>query len=856
MKLFNKSIICLSVGTMLFGASCANESPWDNGQGNADGKIFLNLNTDETVFQGSRAEGYSSVIPHPSEFSISLNSTDGSYKNSWNTLEAFNNESGFPMGSYIIKASFGEDAQEGFSNPYFTGQTKVNVSLGETSDVTITATLANSMVSIRYDEKFDEFYPAHSSSIQTEGHDPVVFVQDESRPAYITSGNVKLGLTLTDENGNTIKLEPANFKAEARKHYIVTFGLEGNTDRGYGILTIDWSEELIHEDEEIILSEEMFKEPKPTLSLVGANQEEELIEGLNYEEVNPEFHIYAYGGISEAVLNISADAQSKLPPCGGTVILVGETPVSQSLLLASGIDCSGILDRKSDMAVINLKEMVRLLQPGEYTVSLNFKDSLKRSPDTSITFRIKVTSLDYEIISYEQPEFLANEIIVVLGTNSSKSAEQFKFKSWDSKKSPVDAKAELLRNYDFTGINTIYENKYAYKLSIPEIEDLDWMVYAYIPSKNEKSHEIKVKVPQFKLECDAFATYSKIRVSPDVDERITNLVLNKGKLYDNNGSLIQDFANNSSNIKDGIITINNLNQYTDYNYTISVGSKLEETYKNNVIFKTEKEVQVANNDFTQLAEPLEVYPIYIGGKFTITFVGTSTSTPRGKILRDIPASWANLNDLTCYKKSTNMNTWYVEPSTYMDDGMVLLRSVGYHHDGWEIPTTGSTTTYYNTTYVSRDKVNSSCGELFLGSYKFDEGEFRTDGIPFTSRPSKLSFQYKYNSMEKESGVAFIRLKSDDGTILFEKTKLLSASSTLITEDIEIKDYPFGKKATELELSFKSSDSAEPYIKGPDNLNEGYTWNTYLTEQEKKTPNDFKTFYSGSQLWLKNVKFEY
>ena len=147
MKLLNQGLICLSIGTGIFMISCANESPWDNGHGETDGKIELNLSADSRVQLGTRAEGdneYAESVD-PSKFSISLRSNDGSYDRTWETLEAFNKIAGFPQGNYKLKATYGSLSKEGFGFPYYVGESDVTVKLGETVYPSITATLGNAM---------------------------------------------------------------------------------------------------------------------------------------------------------------------------------------------------------------------------------------------------------------------------------------------------------------------------------------------------------------------------------------------------------------------------------------------------------------------------------------------------------------------------------------------------------------------------------------------------------------------------------------------------------------------------------------------------------------------------------------
>ena len=856
MKLLNKGILYLSTGIAFMAISCANEAPWDSTD-RADGKIVLNLTADGSVSEGTRAEGTSAYVPSPSEFSINMKSTDGSYSNSWNSLDGFNKEAGFPMGSYKIAASYGENNQEGFKNPYFYGESTVNVLLGESSTVNITAILANSMVTIKYDDNFSEFFPAHSASVQTDGHDPVVFAQTESRPAYVTSGTMNLKLTLTNENNNTITVSPASFVAEPRKHYIVTFGVDGNTDRGYGALTVEWSEELVNETKEILLTEEMFAAPAPEVVLKGSDSELSLVEGLDYESVNPEFHIFAYGGMKNVELHISADDANKLPACGANVKLIGDSSISKSEAESSGIDCSGIFDKIGDMAVVNLKNMIKNLAPGEYTVSIDVEDSLERTATSETILKVKVTGLEYKFVTYEKPKYLANEIIIIVAASHELVANQLQFQSVNSAGTMVGVTGELLPDYNFEAIATDLDYKFAYKLTVPVIEDYKWKVAAAIPGKTTHELSIDVEMPEFKMECDAFAKRVRIRPVSSTAEELKAHLLEKGVLYKGNQAVT------NYTIEDGMIILKDLTPAQTYSdYSLSLGSGLYDGYKNNITFTTEAATDVPNGDFNTEICPqnmTERGAIQVGGQWK---VGAFDYTIKSSINRNVASDWMTLNPKTCNPNAVNKNSWYIVPSTYVEviDGINtnIIRSVGYHDNGPTIGKSGQflTTIYYCTNTPS--ELKRSVGELFLGNYSYNNTEQRTNGITFKSRPSKISFDYSYTPIENESAEFIISILGSENKVLYTDTKKLgfTESSTL---EIEFPEYQFGEKAETLYISFKSStNTTNPAIHIPtgEELYEGRISLPVTPYIVYKNANDYNAVATGSELRISNVHLGY
>ena len=183
--------------------SCGDEGPWSGSD--SEGGVALNLNTDGRVMRaGTRADdNQCPIVPDVTEFAVNLSSKDGAYSRDWATLQSFNNTKSFPIGDYVLTAYAGDKDVEGFELPYYEGKSDVHVSPGELSEVNVTATLQSAMVSIRYTEAFTNNFSAYSAAVQTEGHDWVVFAQNEDRPAFIdeTAGEeVKMSLTIWWEN--------------------------------------------------------------------------------------------------------------------------------------------------------------------------------------------------------------------------------------------------------------------------------------------------------------------------------------------------------------------------------------------------------------------------------------------------------------------------------------------------------------------------------------------------------------------------------------------------------------------------------------------------------------------------------
>lgn len=857
MNILIKLISYLPVGVLLLLTSCSIESPW-NINDRAGGKIKINLLADGGVLSGTRADDMSPLVPNSSEFALLLKSRDGSYKNSWNSLEVFNKESGFPMGSYSISASYGDPNSEGFTHPYFYGESNVDVTIGKTSEVTILATLSNAMVSLRYTDQFHQFFSSYSGIVQTEGHDPLIFVQGESRPAYISTGNVELKLTLTKNEGQTITVNPASFVAEARKHYIITFGVEGNVEVGEAILTVEWSEELVEETKEIVLTDELFTTPLPEINGKGYNYSgNSVFEGVNYDDLNPEFHIIAFGGIANAILRVMSE-DGMVPAGFSSLSLVGADTSTQASLISSGIDCAGFFGKTAEMALINFKEFVRNLTPGTYRISLDVEDSLGRTVSLDIDSSLKITveGIKYEFSGFFKPDFMSEEIVVMVSTNCEDAKQQFKFQTASIDSNFIEVSSEYLRDNDSPTISTDLPFTFTYKLSGNQIKDWKWKVRTQLSSKTAREMTIDVNMPELNIECDPFANRVRIKVTGEKED-IAKWIIEQGSFYKNDEKL-----NNEVSLTDDIFEINGLEPGLTYSdYSVSLGKGLYPGYKNNINFQTEYELDVPNGEFNEedAENAININPINVGGNYWVSVLGVrSDQQIKSSIERIVPLGWATLNDLTCYSSSENKNTWYMVPSTFMENNQVIIRSVGYNHAGPTIPESGKS---FNRNYYCENKPDlsdlfKSAGELFLGSYDYDNLPQRIDGIEFKSRPSSLNFKYSYSAVDGETGLVTIKIMDKDGNVLSENERDLTESIGNVDVSVPLVNYPFGKPASKIEVSFKSTKgNGDPTIIIPTDLDEGFTASTYLANRQKAA-NDYKAFAKGSELKISNVHLGY
>lgn len=841
-------------------SSCVDESPWAGSDSN--GGINLRFSADHRVMRQSRADDADllcPVTPEADQFSVSLTSNDGAYSSQWGSVEAFNREGSFPVGDYVITASYGDPNVEGFDIPYYKGQTSVRVSPSEEAQASITATLAQAMVSIRYSEEFETNFPTHSAAVQTAGHDWLHFPQTETRPAFIApSDDVKLNLTLTNAEGKQVTIQPAGFQAVPRHHYIVNIGVDGST--GNLVLKVEFEENVVNETVEVSLGDDLFTAPAPTITTDGFTPGQ-TISGFEHLTVFPsvKYNVFAYGGIREANLNIVSDSYN--PAFGKSAQLANASTSLQSQLEQEGISCVGFFKKVDKMGLVDVSEFLNKLPAGKHSVELQVVDAMTRVSDP-VKLNIDLQKVNFEFGPASTVLFGATEVTVDINTNCPEIKDKFTFRAPDSNNRMVEVTAKKVEEVTPALGKLGYTYRYVLQVATQKGSEVDveakfgeTTIYTTLP----------VVLPDYKIEADGFARHVVLRISDD----------------NGNAQAIIDrltFANNGTDIP-----AQNISYDTDNNYVIIRGLNPGATYNNMVAkfgkeekavpsFTTESEAALTNGDFSKSLPTINISDVSAGGAFEISVLGVHSRTqPKITLTRSTPEGWADLNQLTCFPGSQNLNSWYVVPSTWSENDAVVIQSVGYHHNGEEIPLDkkGSSTDYYSRNTPSN--LIPSTGELFLGSYTFGTAASeRTDGMPWTTRPSTLSFDYMYAPQaDGELGEAYIQILAADGSVLSTQSVDIPKAEEMTRLTVTLSGYPFNRKAASIQLGFRSTkkgQTPELFIPTGSQLKEdeittsnyrGTGWSAF--NQDKINPlqiNSTVAYARGSKLTVDNVVLGY
>lgn len=834
---------CLMVALGMGLAGCSEDNPWTDSA--AQGTLRLNLSASADVVDAvpaTRASGDTESIsaPDPAEFKIQLEKNDGSYSKEWGTLQQFANESGFKTGSYVISAVYGDLADEGFEKPCFSGSAPVTVLEAHETEVSMTATLANSMVSIAYTDAFRSFFKEYSATVHSEGHSYVEYASDEKRPAFIAPGDVTLSVSVTDMHGRTVQVQPARFDALARHHYHVTLDVN-NGQTGTARLVVSFDESVMQDDVFIDLTDELFSSPAPSVTLSEGYTDGEVIEALQFDTLDTplKFSVMARGGLASAVLTVNSDNWT--PAFGHEIDLVGASASQQAQLAEAGVKAVGFYSNPDRMGMVDLSDFVASLPAGRHTVTLVAKDRFTRvSNPVSVTFDTNAVDIK---VTPSPTIFGSYRASLAIEYNGRDFEEAFSFKAEDNYGGFADC--SIISCQQRARSRSFETRTYDVVITRPVTEREIVKVKVFYHGNEVAEVEVPVIVPTYSVATDAFTNRAIVKVT--ADDANADLIVESLNIYLNGEKVEETRLTRDTNQR--LIYVTGLTPNTTYSFATT----LTTTPGDAVNLKTEAAAAIPNGNFSATTETIHITDVAIGGGYKVSPVNYNLKT---SIVRSEANGWGSLNPYTCWTGSSNKNTWFLVPSTFVENGVATIRSVGFSHSGSTPARSGGAfnTKYYCENAASFTDAEKSVGMMFLGSSSYNGSSLtRNEGVTFTSRPKSLSFEYSYTSVNNERGQVTIEVLDASGNVIGKGSLDLTASASMKAATVGVSSYKFGTEAASLRVSFKSSTAAIPAINVPSGsaLNEELGLGNHTTNA-----NQYKAVAVGSVLKVTELKLNY
>lgn len=232
-----KKYLYLLCSLVILLSACQQEQDFSNGN---IGYLRLDLGVNTSAI--SRAE-----IPYnPKQIAVQIIAKDGEVvkeTDDWTEWES--QQIALPVGTYILKASSaGFDGKtSGFDKPYYTGSADFDIEKDKEINKTVTCTLANVKVTVKFDQSFiDAFKEANvtvDDNADNEGIAALNFVMGtENKSAYFPVTDLKAVVSVV--NKEDVRNTQTNIieNVQARDHYILNYKV-GEVTGGDVSISID-----------------------------------------------------------------------------------------------------------------------------------------------------------------------------------------------------------------------------------------------------------------------------------------------------------------------------------------------------------------------------------------------------------------------------------------------------------------------------------------------------------------------------------------------------------------------------------------------------------------------------------------
>ncbi|MCH5232378.1 MAG: DUF4493 domain-containing protein [Muribaculaceae bacterium] len=877
MNFFKTFISSILLSSLI--VSCADESPWSATTSDGAGKIKLHLSSSTDVESKIPiVRSVSTVISTPpsEEFKIRMTSANGEYSKLWSSVSEFEKEEGFAAGTYLLEAIYGsEDSQgvvknseKGHEHAYFYGKTEsVQIEAGKETNVQLMASLANSIVVIEYTDAFKNYFNNWSTELVTRGSSSLNIGNEEGM-CYVVPGDVDVVITAEQQNGKSVRINPAVFEAEPQHMYKIRYNIYngeiGQADKLELIFDDDSQE--VH-NVTVDLTDELFNGTAPVITPEGFifGETLETLEGIPYNG-DVKFTVDASGGLESAILTISSDTYQPDFLTDGMIDLCTPDASLQEKLKSEGVRALGFTNPER-MALLDLSEFCRSLPVGTHTISLLVKDKYMRSSEADANVKMSTVPIEvnFEVVNTVFGSEEGEVLVYYNGYDPVSGNNPFSFKvgvTDDSEDSAEDVNILTINDEPYS---RAFETKaHKFKISMPYGERDEFPVHLYFNGSYKGSKNISVTYPDYDMEYDPMARRVMMRLGQTEPNKakFKNLAYAQRRLRVFLGGEEKQISPD----EDGVITLTGFEPASstgEIKTTMKAGTPDGDDFKTLTTLTTIAESGVPNGDFSE-TENYWSGQINQGGQYRPRggWSGSNGQYNPENYNILVPVTWSNLNQKTCNYDYTNIkNTWFMVPCSYLDGsesrGEVKIRSVGFNYNGIEpAQEDGSLLNSISCNHNVPDKGHTAAGKLFLGSYDIQIEDYSIvsetydQGIEFTNRPLKLKGNYKYSPClgTDDKGFVEVSLVNGDKILTYSKLDLGEASDwTEFTVDLVSGGYQypvFNEKPTHLRIMFSSSNKAS------DN------WQ----EEDENVPTiaitDYVQKFLGSELTISDLRFEY
>lgn len=810
----------------------------------AAGKLKVNITATGAVTDVTTRSGDEDV-PDIKDFSMVM-LRDGNVQASWDKLSDYDEDTTFPVGSYTLKAFYGEWDKEGFASPYYEGSADVVISGGATTQVEATCKLANTKITIGYTDDFKSYFKSYSAYVQSELGSEVTFKSDETRAAYVKPGRVTVKVSFTKATGGSTT-EPVVVttieEALPQHHYHLLM----DVDAGKAMLSVVFDRVTEEKPVTLDISDKALNIKAPYFTLTGfekTSNDKNQWDGNLTEADKLSALLTSLGGFRSCILKVNSPDITDWPKEG--INLADLSAEHQALLNKYNFKLTGFGVKKDQMAIIDFTSVVP---------HLNISDA-----NSTHLFSLQAIST----YGKQSEEYILNittpKNFMLLPTNpvqmkSTKVTIPVKLKSGNPQEIKLYYKYYgVMTLINSTKIEPIIGKEGYYNITASNI-DMGFVAKDFQAEYNGvKSALISVAViiPEYKFELkpeNIWSYSADMTIIPKDSKDLSNLMSAIEPYISSNGNTWQKWENISLNEKTGKVTLKGLTAGATYYFKTTCDDG--ETFTEPVKYTMETATPIPNADFIEWGG-IVTYNIQNGGRSTYYSWGNKYNDyKKVDVSYQDPRNWSSTNSLTVPDNPTVKNTWYMVPSVlkYSEIGYlscVALRNVAWNNAGVAVSDNTASKLFGGGNEVQPpSSLNRSSGKIYLG----EENNGKDMGIECAARPASISFNYKYvpvTAGDNTGGAVRFVLETAEGRVIAQFEEPLSSTSWDIFEYTFT--YQQDLKPARLRLLFASSTlwSFDQTVENE----------KIKTTHETNNSDDALKISVGSELYIANIVVTY
>jgi hypothetical protein len=666
------------------------------------------------------------------------------------------------------------------------------------------------MVSVEYSDAFKGYMTDWSAELHSTGGEYQYMAKGETRPCYLRPGTVTVNVEITKPNGKTAKLYVAEFTAEAQHHYKLTVDMNEGAGAGSAELVVKYDDTLVQEDVVIDLSDDVMNAPAPTITGDGVvnGQKFSYVEGTT-PDATPKLNIIARGSIAAVTLTTQSD---DLINAGWPAEVNLASPSSSDLatLKNLGLTTLGLWQNPDKMAVVDFTKVLPNTANAVFTVQV--RDRYNKVSD-AFAFEVSREDLNLSLEGNDALVYGSDELTLKVKYNGNID----------------DLKVMMLNRlatYSEATINSISDPvDGVYDVTI-KVSDEAETVSLYLASGDKKTDIVTIS----RSEAPVTVSYEDNNIwatKATVNGTIVNAEqAGSAKLaYRKQGATSWTSLETTTNGTALSASITGLEANTTYELVALNGTKVAAA---KTTFTTEAATQLPNSDMETW------YNSATGSNYVVSYLGSSTDTVWGT---NNPMTTSQGSDYAYCRSSGTISTSDAHNGT-----AALIRTVGWG-SGNNAVAEGQYLLTPKCKYIDP-------GLLHLGSSRTSRASDLiattdlTTGMSFSTRPSSLSFWYKYTAKNSsDHGVAEVYVYDASDNIIASGAADLEAASSYAEKTVAL-TYTSNAKAAKIYVKFLSTYSSSFLSLSTSNMS--YPPYGNLSDG----------MYLGSQLYLDDLSLNY